>query len=125
MKKSRIQYTAFEKMVLPILAFAFFWLVIGDLIIIHERAIFGFDPFTSHTPFAKPDKNNNTVKLYKDDGQKINKSKGNSFFSAERHVNSNLVVILQGSKFIFKNTFSILKNQSDTPLIVLRGPPAC
>ncbi|HEY9114519.1 MAG TPA: hypothetical protein VIN10_07440 [Bacteroidales bacterium] len=124
MKKSRSQYTTFEKMVLPILAFAFFWLVIGDLIIIHERAIFGYDPFTANTPFAKPDKNT-SVKLYKDEGQKINKSKGYSFFTAECNVNSNLVATLQGSKFNFKNTFSILKSQSDTPLIVLRGPPAC
>lgn len=124
MKKSRSQYTNFEKMVLPILAFAFFWLVIGDLIIIHEKAIFGYDPFTSHTPFAKPDKNT-SVKLYKDEGQKINKSKGYTFFAAEKYVNSNLVVFLQGSTFNFKNTFSILNNQSDNPLIVLRGPPSC
>lgn len=124
MNKSRSTYTTFEKMVLPILAFAFFWLVIGDLIIIHEKAIFGFDPFSSHIPFTKPDKNS-TVKLQKDEGQKVNKSKSYPFFPAEKYVNSNLVVFLHGNKFTFKNTFSILKNQSDTSLIVLRGPPAC
>jgi hypothetical protein len=124
MKKPRVKYTRFEKIAVPILAFAFFWLVIGDLVILHEKAIFGYDPFTAHTPFAKPDKND-PVKLFKGEGQKINKSKGNLFFSAEKYVNSNLVVLLQGSTFKFKNTFSILKNQSDSPLIVLRGPPAC
>lgn len=124
MKKTGVKYTTFEKIAVPILAFAFFWLVIGDLVILHERAIFGYDPFTAHTPFAKPDKSN-TVKLYKDEGLKINKSKGNSPFAAERYVNSNLVVFLQGSKFIFRSTFLIVKNQSDRPSIVLRGPPAC
>ena len=124
MKKSRAQYSRFEKLVLPVLAFAFFWLVIGDLVMIHERAIFGFDPFTAHTPFAKPDKSD-TYKPFKDKGQKLNKSKGNSFVEAENNVNSNLVVFLQGNSFIFKNTFSILKHQCDSPLFALRGPPAC
>ena len=122
MKKQRSHYTAFKKLVLPVVAFAFFWLVIGDLIIIHERAIFGYDPFTSHTPFAKPDKNT-TVKLFKDEGQKINKSKGYSAFSAEGYVNSNLVVQLQGNDYDYRNTFSILTDQGDIPLLVLRGPP--
>jgi len=124
MKKSGVKYTTFEKIAVPILAFAFFWLVIGDLVILHEKAIFGYDPFTAHTPFAKPDKSD-TLKIFKDKGQKLNKSKGNPSFLAERYVNSNLVVFLQGSTFKFKNTFSILKTQSDSPLIVLRGPPAC
>jgi hypothetical protein len=124
MKKSGSQYTTFEKMVLPILAFAFFWLVIGDLIIIHERAIFGYDPFTAHTPFAKPDKNT-SVKLYKDEGQKINKSKSYSNFSAEGYIKPNLVARLQGSDFNFRNMISFSANRSNIPSIVLRGPPAC
>lgn len=123
MKKQRSPYTAFERLVLPVIAFAFFWLVIGDLIIIHERAIFGYDPFTGHIPYAKPDKKS-TVKLYKDEGQKINKSKGYSTFSAAGYVNSNLVVQLQVSDFNYRNAFSIVAEQGDIPVLVLRGPPA-
>ena len=124
MKKSKSQYTTFEKMVLPILAFAFFWLVIGDLIIIHERAIFGYDPFTSHTPFAKPDKSK-SFKLYKDDGQKANKSKGFSNNSPVWTINSDDNIILESNFYSYSNTFSFLKDQSDSPIVALRGPPVC
>lgn len=124
MKNQGIKYTPFEKMVLPILAFAFFWLVIGDLIIIHEKAIFGFDPFNSHIPFTKPDKTS-SVKLYKDEGQKIIKTKFSSFFTAVTIAHFVEQVILPYQTVTFTNTFSILKNQSDHPLIALRGPPTC
>jgi hypothetical protein len=40
---------------LPILVFAFVWLLMGELISIHQRAIFEFYVFDQH-PFATPDK---------------------------------------------------------------------
>lgn len=124
MKSPGIKYTTYEKMVMPILAFAFFWLVIGDLIIIHERAIFGFDPFTKHIPFAKPDKSS-SIKLYKDEGQRIIKSKFCGLcFTANADLQS-CQLILPVKTVNYSNTFSILKSKCDHPLIELRGPPSC
>lgn len=40
---------------LPILVFAFVWLLMGELISIHQRAIFNFYVFDQH-PFSTPDK---------------------------------------------------------------------
>jgi hypothetical protein len=44
------------------MTFAFFYLVVGDLIIIHQKAIFDFDVFADH-PMAKPDKSSKS-KIY-------------------------------------------------------------
>lgn len=40
---------------LPILVFAFVWLLMGELISVHQRAIFNFYVFDQH-PFSTPDK---------------------------------------------------------------------
>jgi len=40
---------------LPIIVFAFVWLLMGELISIHQRAIFNFYVFDQH-PFSTPDK---------------------------------------------------------------------
>lgn len=37
------------------MTFVFFYLVIGELIIIHQKLIFDYDAFASH-PMSKPDK---------------------------------------------------------------------
>ncbi|MBK9290449.1 MAG: hypothetical protein IPM52_02270 [Bacteroidetes bacterium] len=52
-----------------IMAFAMFWLFIGDLIVLHQERIFGHDFFGHHQPLNKPGKS--------DDGktfQKFHKS---------------------------------------------------
>lgn len=40
---------------IPIVVFAFVWLLMGELISIHQRAIFNFYVFDQH-PFSTPDK---------------------------------------------------------------------
>ncbi len=44
-----------RRLLLVFMTVAFFYLVIGDLIIIHQRAIFDFDIFTCY-PISKSDK---------------------------------------------------------------------
>lgn len=45
------------------MTFAFFYLVVGELIIIHQKMIFDYDAFANH-PMAKPDKTGKE-KIYK------------------------------------------------------------
>jgi hypothetical protein len=56
-------------MAIPFLALTFFWMVIGDLITYHQKAIFDFDLF-NHQPFTKPGKNDTGILLYKTKGDK-------------------------------------------------------
>ena len=37
-----------------IMAFAIFWMVIGELITYHQKVIYGTDLFDNHFPFTKP-----------------------------------------------------------------------
>lgn len=46
-----------------LMAFAVFWMVIGDLITYHQKVIFGVNFFDIHNPFTKPKTN--------DDGKTI------------------------------------------------------
>lgn len=46
-----------------LMAFAVFWMVIGDLITYHQKVIFGVNFFDIHDPFTKPKSN--------DDGKTI------------------------------------------------------
>lgn len=54
LKKSR-PTKVLRKMLVIFMSLAFFYLVIGDLIIFHQKAIFNFDAFAGH-PLSKPDK---------------------------------------------------------------------
>lgn len=51
-----------RKTLVSFMTLAFFYLVIGELIIIHQKAIFNYDIFADH-PMAKPDKSNKS-KIY-------------------------------------------------------------
>ncbi|MCC7317639.1 MAG: hypothetical protein IT219_03855 [Bacteroidales bacterium] len=43
-----------SKAIKLIMAFAIFWMVIGDLITYHQEKIFGTNYYEHHTPFTKP-----------------------------------------------------------------------
>ena len=58
---------------LPILIFAFIWLLMGELISIHQRAIFQFYVFDQH-PFSTPDKSGKD-KVFKLKSKKNGKDK--------------------------------------------------
>ncbi|MDA3944538.1 MAG: hypothetical protein PF694_13490 [Bacteroidetes bacterium] len=44
----------FSKFIKLLMAFAIFWMVIGDLITYHQQVIFGVNFFDTHNPFTKP-----------------------------------------------------------------------
>lgn len=108
------------KWVSLIMAFAFFWLLMGDLIAIHQKAIYGFDPFGHEIPFTKTD---NKSKL--DKGQKSTKVK--DAFKADFAVKTtqHLNIELANCYYEFCNTYTIFASQSGHPLIALRAPPSC
>ena len=45
-----------QKAVYLFMAGAFFWLVMGELVILHQKLIYGYDVFHYHQHFTKPDK---------------------------------------------------------------------
>jgi len=53
-----------SKFIKLLMAFAIFWMVIGDLITYHQQVIFGVNYFDTHNPFTKPKS--------KDDGKTLN-----------------------------------------------------
>lgn len=102
--------------------FAFFWLVIGDLITLHQKAIYGFDPFSVETPFTKTD-NNHSKSAKVDKGSKFDKFKDQYHFDVTLNKEFNYKTPLVASDFEFINTFTVFLAQSGYPLIALRGPP--
>lgn len=69
-KKSSI---ILRKLILSFMMVSFFYLVIGDLILIHQKAIYNYDAYAGQ-PILKPNKNN------KEDYSFIKKLKGNHQF---------------------------------------------
>ncbi|MFA5418523.1 MAG: hypothetical protein WC341_08700 [Bacteroidales bacterium] len=59
------------RIAIPLLAFTFFWLVIGDLVTYHQKAIYGFDLFNFQTPFTKPTKTDNGLLILKTKNGKV------------------------------------------------------
>lgn len=53
--KKGITSKVLRKMLVTFMTLAFFYLVIGDLILIHQKAIFHYDAFAGQ-PLSKPDK---------------------------------------------------------------------
>jgi hypothetical protein len=103
------------------MAFAFFWLVCGELIILHQKAIYGFDPFNQEAPFAKPD--NSSSKTKTDKGSKFDKYKDQYHFDAIIDKLDQRQLSLNTCCFVFSNTYTIFISQSGHPLISLRAPP--
>ena len=118
MINSRINIST-NRWIFAVMIFAFFWLVIGELITLHKKAIYGFDPITQETPFSKPD--NNSKKI--DKCHKLFKVKDDYHSDMVLQAPEKLQVIIKETDFNFSNTFSIFISQSSHPLIALRAPP--
>ena len=71
-----------SKAIKLIMAFAIFWMVIGDLITYHQEKIFGTNYYEHHTPFTKPGS--------KDDG-KTSHAKFSKDFDKQSFVKLDLV----------------------------------
>ena len=117
------KYVGKNVWVFYIMIFAFCWLVVGELVTLHQKAIYGFDPFSQEAPFAKPDNSKSKTKF--DKGSKFDKFKDQFHFEALRKDESKTEVIVSEVGLEFNNTYSIFISQSGYPLIVLRGPPTC
>ena len=105
-----------------IMAFAFFWLVCGELIILHQKAIYGFDPFNQESPFAKPD--NSPSKTKQDKGSKFDKYKDQYHFDAVLDQKIQVNPRSNEERCGFTNTYTIFVSQSGFPLIAMRAPPS-
>lgn len=102
--------------------FAFFWLIIGDLITLHQKVIYGFDPFNHHIPYAKT--SNSPVKIKTDKGTKIDKSKDQFHFDAFISSETGFRSVLNVSEIELVNTYLGRVAQSFHTVVSLRAPPA-
>lgn len=112
------------RVAIPFLAFTFFWLVIGDLINYHQKAIYGFDLFGSQTPFTKPGKNDKGTVLLKTKNGKA--APGDSFsltlhpFTVN-HCSEKLVDFAKTTTVRYN--FLCFYRQRAQQSVSLRGPP--
>ena len=104
-----------------LMTIAFFWLVLGDLITLHQKAIYGFDPFSIETPFTKTD--NSPVKSKTEKTSKFDKCKDQYHFDLVLNKEYHLKVDLKKSGFITTHYLSSILDQEGSPLLLLRGPP--
>lgn len=110
-----------HKWIFPLMVFAFFWLVIGDLITLHQKAIYGFDPFSIETPFTKTDNGPSKTKI--DKGSKFDKFKDQYHFDSILNKEFTFKTPRNERVVEFINTFTVFISQPGYPLIALRGPP--
>ncbi len=118
----RSQHKGINRWVLHFMAFAFFWLVCGELITLHQKAIYGFDPFSQNMPFAKTDHSSQKSKT--DKGSKFDKFKDQYHFDFVKNETAQPQYLPQYLNIVFGNTFTIFLSQSGYPLVLLRAPPA-
>lgn len=105
-----------------LMVFAFFWLVIGDLIVLHQKVIYGFDPFSIETPFAKSD--NTPSKSKTDKGAKFEKFKDQYHFDVLLTKEFTITPNLNRNKIDFNSKSTVFLDSTKHPLISLRAPPA-
>ena len=122
-KEIRIYHNK-HKLITVVLAFAFFWLVIGDLIAIHQKLIYGFDPFGIHQPFSKPAKNESQPH-FKVKGKRMVK-KGLSFLSLGAALLPKGINRLQSLFAYHKRCLPVISIHRRIPVSALssRAPPA-
>ena len=118
---NRSNHMGTNKWVLHLMAFAFFWLVCGELITLHQKAIYGFDPFSQETPFAKTDNSSSKTKL--DKGWKFDKFKDQFHFDLLNKEAEKFNYVPQHFEFEHANSYTIFLSQSSYPLIASRAPP--
>ncbi|HQO49446.1 MAG TPA: hypothetical protein PK939_03400 [Bacteroidales bacterium] len=107
-----------------IMAFAIFWMVIGDLITYHQEKIFGTNFYEHHSPFTKPsgkdDGKTTHLKISKDfDKQSWHIIGLPGFFIADC-----LLPIPDFSCYIKPKPYLLLRHRSLSPVITHRGPPS-
>ena len=110
-----------RKWVFYLMAFTFFWLVIGDLITLHQKLIYDFDPYGLETPFAKTDNSSSKTKF--DKGSKFDKSKDQHHLDVLLKKDLKIKVTVIKCDFEFINTFTVFLSSSGFPLVALRAPP--
>jgi len=110
-----------RKMLVTFMSIAFFYLVIGDLITFHQKAIFNFDAFAGQ-PINKPDKGDKSS-LYKLKDKKDRVlAKFLTFVSEHIQVKDELPII-----FYSLLEFPFVKTDIFNPqwcCISFRGPPS-
>ena len=116
------QHIKTNRWIFSLMLIAFFWLVIGDLVTLHQKAIYGFDPFSVETPFTKTD-NNHSSRTKVDKGSKFDKFKDQYHFDVLLNKQLDFKAPLVVSDFEFVYTFTVFISQSGYPIIALRGPP--
>jgi hypothetical protein len=107
-----------------IMAFAIFWMVIGDLITYHQEKIFGTNYYEHHTPFTKPGS--------KDDGKTSHIKFGKDFDKQSHHilllfVNEKFTYsagLFHNGRFLQPKPYLFLRHQCLKNIISLRGPPS-
>ncbi len=106
-----------------IMAFAIFWMVIGELITLHQEKIFGVHFYDHSNPFTKPktkdDGKSFSFKVYKI----IDKSYLNLDLSGSSIVNYQINHILEATKY--NHTFPAKQAHCFTQIVrkPLRAPP--
>jgi len=107
------------QMITVFMTLVFFYLVIGDLITFHQKAIFDYDIFAGQ-PFSKPHKSENFHKVKdKNDRVQINLL---TFISDLLEINDNQFFPSEHEVLYF--SCSIISNDIQYSSISYRGPPA-
>jgi len=124
MKTGKNKLSLKYRIAIPFLAFTFFWLVIGDLVTYHQKAIYGFDIFGFQTPFTKPSKTDNGLLILK---TKNGKDAHGTTFSLTLHsllADGYSIELIDFAKNV-TFTFNCLSNYHQRFLqsVSLRGPP--
>jgi len=113
--------TEYNKIVFQLMAFAFFWMVIGDLITLHQKLIYGFDPFGMHQPFAKP---GHSGKNLSKKNQKVFKVRDGLHFYFFLNVHNETVSRPFFVNYEYNNTLPLYKYRKDYFFLGLRSPPS-
>ncbi len=124
MEKGLPTYHRKQSLITVVLTFAFFWLAIGDLIAVHQKLIYGFDPFGTHQPFSKPAKKESQTHFKIKDKKVVKKAF--SFFSIDLALFSNNINGLQSLFTYHKKCFPAIIIHRRIPVsgLLLRAPPA-
>ncbi|NOX84572.1 MAG: hypothetical protein GXO86_01185 [Chlorobi bacterium] len=115
-----MEYNRYQRVIYTFMAFAFFWLVMGDLITLHQKLIYGFDPFGQHQPFTKPNHSGNKSGK----NEKAVKAKDNSHFCAFTGITNHVKIQPVFVDFIFGETLIVYNLVSTFSSISLRAPPS-
>jgi len=113
-----------SRLIKLIMAFAIFWMVIGDLITYHQEKIFGVNFFDTHSPFSKPKSKDDAKTAHLYSVKHLDKHDGFDSFSFTALLQGKqLSEIVVSESFLFK---LLLLEPSKTVLFtreLLRAPP--